>query len=57
MTPLLPEVLATGAVSGLFFPLSSLKLYLEKACSGGRFSAVGNLFYVLPRGNTGGKCK
>lgn len=33
MTPLLPELLATGFVSGLFFLLSSLKLYLENICS------------------------
>lgn len=50
-----PQALSLGYFSSwvhLNYTLRTLPAY-----SGGRFSAVGNLSYVLPRGNTGGKCK
>lgn len=59
MTRLLPELWPQALSLGYFSSWEHLNYTLRAltAYSGGRFSAASDLSYVLPRGNTGGKCK
>lgn len=59
MTPFLPQLWPQALSLGYFSSWVHLNHTLRTltAYSGGRFSAVSDLSYILPRGNKGGKCK